>query len=476
MAERGLAHWARRIARALWALVMFTLPVTSFRYFPHFFGTTQVKPLAFAPLAVFLPLALALAWRRRDWRWLGVLPPLLVFVAAAGLATLLGLARNPVPLFGLPYAGRALRAWLSLAVGLSFFLGALLAHPTKDEVRFSLRWLYAGFLLTALWGTLQIGAIKVGVPPFATLSALQAKFSVHGLPPRRIAGMAYEPSWFADQLVGLYMPWLVAALLSGYALFRRRWLTAGLLVWAGVLLVFTYSRSGVLVAVAAAGAVLLVWGLGWGGRWLMQRWRQALGVGSVALLLLAAGLAVLLHNNYFASLFQVQPGQSFVEYVISARGGSRLAYTWAALTLFAEHPWLGVGLGGSGFYLRERLPEWAVTMLPEIARLTAPGHAVVLNPKNMYVRVLAETGVVGFLAFVTFLSTALGRVLAWWRRPTSFARFVAVGGLWVVVAVVLRWFTQDSLAMPNLWLGLGMTLGPLFHNRRETSEGPLEGA
>ncbi len=463
MAEQGV----QRVARAAWALVMFTLPVTSFRYFPHFFGTTQVKPLAFGPLAVFLPLALGLAWRRRDWRWLGVLPPFLVFVAGAGVSTLFGLARNPVPVFNLSYAGRALRAWLSLAVGLSFFLGALLAHTTEEDVRFSLRWLYAGFLVAALWGTLQIGAITVGVPSFSALSAVQRGFSVHGLTPRRIAGMAYEPSWFADQLVGVYMPWLVAALLSGYALFRRRWMTAGLLVWVGVLLVFTYSRSGVLVAVVAAGAVFIVWGLRWGWRWLLRRRRQALWVGGVVLLLLAAGFAVLLSNNYFASLFQLQPGQTFVDYVIGIRSGARLAYTWAALTLFAEHPWLGVGLGGSGFYLRERLPEWAVTVLPEIARLIAPGNAVVLNPKNMYARVLAETGLVGFLAFVTFLSTAFGRVLAWWRRPTPFARFVAVGGLWVLVAVTLRWITQDSLAMPNLWLGLGMTLGPLFHDGEE---------
>ncbi len=455
----------RTVARWLWALVMFFLPITSFRYYPHIFGTTQVKPLAFLPLMAYLPVGLWLAWKERRWRWLGALVPLVAFGLAALLSTMWGWLHSPLPLFGIGYLGRALRAWISFGVGLSFLLGALLAHQSEEDIRWSLRWLYVGFLWVALWGSLQIVAIKFYKPLWPLLNKVQKMFSIQGMMPRRISGMAYEPSWFADQLVSLYLPWLVAALLSGYALFRRWWWTAVLLAWAGVLLVFTYSRSGVLVAVGAAAAVVVLGALRWGGQrlraeTLARAWRRSLAAVAVAGLLVLVGGAVLMQNEYFASLFQRRPGQSWVDYFVGARSGARLAYAWAAMSSFDRSPWLGVGLGASGFNLYGDLPEWSAT-LPEIARYTSPYYHVFPNPKNMYVRLLAETGILGFMLFLAFVLYMLGQAMAWWREETPYARFMGMAGVWILAAVALRWFTQDSLAMPNVWLGLGMMLGPM---------------
>ena len=42
------------VARFLWAAVMLTLPVTSFRYFPFMGEATYVRPLSAYPLALLL--------------------------------------------------------------------------------------------------------------------------------------------------------------------------------------------------------------------------------------------------------------------------------------------------------------------------------------------------------------------------------------------------------------------------------------
>ena len=42
------------VARFLWAAVMLTLPVTSFRYFPFMGDATYVRPLSAYPLALLL--------------------------------------------------------------------------------------------------------------------------------------------------------------------------------------------------------------------------------------------------------------------------------------------------------------------------------------------------------------------------------------------------------------------------------------
>jgi len=45
-------------SRFLWGAVLFSLPVTSFRYFPFLGDTTYVRPLAFYPIAFLIPLLL----------------------------------------------------------------------------------------------------------------------------------------------------------------------------------------------------------------------------------------------------------------------------------------------------------------------------------------------------------------------------------------------------------------------------------
>jgi len=147
-----------------------------------------------------------------------------------------------------------------------------------------------------------------------------------------------------------------------------------------------------------------------------------------------------------------------VDYVVQARAGARLAYAWAAWQVFEEHPWLGVGLGGSGLYLYDHLPEWSRTELRDVAYALSPEHRPVLNPKSMYPRLLAETGIVGLAAFVAFVLGVLARAEGLARRREPQARFVGVAGWWLVAAMTVRWFTQDALSLPTFWIVAGIVL------------------
>jgi hypothetical protein len=49
-------------------------------------------------------------------------------------------------------------------------------------------------------------------------------------------------------------------------------------------------------------------------------------------------------------------------------------------------------LGASGFYIYQNLPDWSLTTVPEIASSLSPENRLYPNPKNLYVRLLAETG------------------------------------------------------------------------------------
>ncbi len=62
----------------------------------------------------------------------------------------------------------------------------------------------------------------------------------------------------------------------------------------------------------------------------------------------------------------------------------------------------GRGLGADGFYIYQNLPDWIMTMVPEIASQLSPTSTLYPNAKNLYVRLLAETGLIGFVLFLGF--------------------------------------------------------------------------
>jgi len=147
------------------------------------------------------------------------------------------------------------------------------------------------------------------------------------------------------------------------------------------------------------------------------------------------------------------------EFIVDNYAGARAAYTVGALGAYEESPLSGVGLGASGFYLYDHLPDWALTTVPEIARQLTPTSRLYPNPKNMYVRLLAETGLIGFAFFVMFLFSVLGEALTALRGKTPLARYLGIAGLFSWIALASYNFTQDSFATPNMWINFGILVG-----------------
>src|SRR5215203_5095920 len=93
-----------RMTRFLWGAALFTLPVTSFRYFPFLGDATYVRPLALYPIVLLLPLLLIqLIHGKISFPRAGALTPLTVFVLFALAATNFGALLDPLPLRGQDY-------------------------------------------------------------------------------------------------------------------------------------------------------------------------------------------------------------------------------------------------------------------------------------------------------------------------------------------------------------------------------------
>jgi O-antigen ligase len=456
------------VARALWAATLLTLPVTSFRYFPAGDGT-YVRPLAFYPLALLaVALLIQLVRGKRSFPRAPALTPLAIFLLVAAIASMLGILLTPVPLRGQDVTGRILRAWATVAMGISFFVVASWMNRREAELRFSIQWLMAGFALDILWSGVQGATFYLNLLPKPLVTHWQRLFSLRELiRTNRISGMAYEPSWLAGQISTIYMPWLFAALVSGVRVTRFKWLEPCLFALAALLLLATFSRGGLLTAGFAVGLTIIlvgrsqiraawVWFRSGFGR--ARNWVLRVAVVLLCGALAAGALLFLGQKGYVARLWNSRAA-SVSEFLIQNSAGARAAYLWGALTAYQAHPWLGVGLGASGFYIYSGLPDWALTTVPEIARQLSPENTLYPNPKNLYVRLLAETGLIGFMAFVAFQFSLLGDSLAALQQGAAIWRFLGIAAIFTWLALLAYNMTQDSFATPNLWINLGLLTG-----------------
>src|SRR5215213_5595207 len=324
------------ITRFLWGVALFTLPVTSFRYFPFLGESTYVRPLALYPIALLL-LVLILQVTRGGISLprAGTLTPLLGFVLIAITATSIGLLLDPLPLRGFEYFGRVVRAWITLVIGLSFFIAAVWMNRNEDDLRFSLRWLLAGFVLDVLWSGVQALAFYTPLLEKVTVTHWQRAFSMRELVrTNRVSGMAYEPAWLAGQIATVYLPWLFASLLTRWRVTRFKWLEVTLLGFAALLLLATFSRGGLLTAVGASVLTFLFVGRAevraardWfasgfqrGNNWLLRLGVIVLAIGALS----GAGL-FLGQKGYITRLFSTR-AESIEDFIIENSAGARAAY------------------------------------------------------------------------------------------------------------------------------------------------------
>ncbi len=474
---RRLSARLERPAWVVWLLLLITLPVTSFPHFPLNLGDTLVRPLSLYPLGVLL-LIDVLPALLSGWRPPRMFGPAFAFAIVVALVTAFNLLEPSLPFRGQEPLGRALRAAVTLIVGFGFLLATLRMTRTRERLLNSVHGLLAGMGIATAWGLLQGSRILWGWPYYIHLNAVQRLISIRDLFPGRISGLTYEPSWFADQLLGLALPFLIAAPLTGYRLFTKRW-PGRVIEWvflgaALIALLLTYSRGGLVtlgVAVAMGGIILAAdrWGgivrrkrrAGEGAGPAPRRWAGA-GARLGIVLAVVIGLIALirwfgLRNPYFALLWtQLSLIRDPTAYLLLVGAGTRLALLVASWSLFLQHPWVGVGLGQSGFDLLDNLPGWAYSRIEEVTFLVAPTSNLIPNPKNLWARLLAETGIIGTLPFVVFVLMVLIAALALMRQQDVRARYLGTAGMMSWLAVVVQGFSLDSFALPTMWLSFGI--------------------
>ena len=513
-----------KVSAIAWAFFLIALPVTSFPYFPGGVGgDTLIRPLSVYPLMLLLVLVTLprLFTRPLPRTFL----PLLAFSVVALASSVLGMLYGVDALKGVSMAERLVRNLVTLGIGGAIYLTVALYCTTWEALDRSLRWLYAGFAIALLWGSLQaVYVIHYSPGYFKLLSAVQSFISTRRLFTTRISGLTYEPKWFAEQISFLLLPWLLGAIIQKRSAFQWRFTTPWhiwqkktarredtgqedsteentgrenpaptkrrevtvemlLLGWAVGVLIFTYSRTGLFILLMAAFLSVL-----FAARQRREQraismprarphsrsrvWLQALlAVVVLGTVILLAGT----QNRYFSRFWRYwtdenrPANKTYLEYIAVRQ---RLVYWETAYHIYEAYPWLGVGLGNYAFYFDAMLPDQPWNQQPEIIRQLTPGEGSVrlITPKNLYARLLAETGLVGTIVFTTFVIAVLGCALALWLAPPDSdrrARYWGVSGLLGMAIFCAVIFSFDSFAIPNFWVVFGLITAAAHIPRQE---------
>jgi len=325
------------------------------------------------------------------------------------------------------------------------------------------------------------------------LNAAQKYISIRKLFTNRVSGLTYEPNWFADQISFLLLPWLLASVLSGYSVFkwRWRWVTIELMLlgWALAIIPFTFSRAGLLVMMFLLVVGLLFFrsskkneqGEGAKGNF---PWRRII---EAAILLIVLALLIFIagsRNDFFARIWDYwerAPNEGYISYVVDyfeyLGFGARFTYMETAYKIFDQHPLLGVGLGNYVFYFNENLADRPLAVVPEVLRLVVPESVGgrLITPKNLIIRIMAETGILGLSTFIAFIMAILGSALYLWFSHNKEVKFWGIGGLLGLIAFGLIAFSFDSFAIPNMWVVFGLiTAAMRLARRKSISSGLLE--
>lgn len=215
----------------------------------------------------------------------------------------------------------------------------------------------------------------------------------------------------------------------------------------GLALVLSFSRGAWLGAAAAAGTMVVFWPR----RRLLGLTLGVAALGLVVGLLRAGALpaSVAARFDAIGEVTQVFSARDVRGEQIEEANFSlleRIAHWQAAVAMADANPWLGVGLGNwDAAYPDFSLINWRAPL----------GHA-----HNIYLNVLAETGLVGLLAYAAMWIAIVWVTLRALRDSRGWRRGLAVGllGVWVHLAVHQL---VDNLYVNNLHLYFGTLLGVL---------------
>ena len=498
MIKTKLNQFRSVIASIMFGAMFLLLPVSSFPVLSKVFGGTSVAPLSVIP-AIILVILLVLPTVFKYQLFSAQFKPLILFFLSALISTFFAFFRNMPSFRDTHFLKNAIESVITLLMGFAFYY--LCAHflTTEEKIAKALQWLNIGAIFMIVFSALQTVFIRTPVEFYpAWLGNLIYKTSSSGkIFPRRISGFAFEPSWLAHQLNILYLPVWLGFSVKGYSVFKarlfKRFTVENLFLLAGIVMLFlSFSRIGWITF----GVLIVYLSMRFSNTLLnkaithletkrnkqLKRWQYwllkmtmwiAVLLGGVCLALIAGFVISKLDKYRTADIlnFEAMRHMGILGWANLIKIAERLVYWIIGFRTFQLHPWIGVGLGAIGYFFSSTVPSFGYR-LPDVVHFMNYENFIP-NAKNIWSRILGETGIIGTALFISwlYLQWKAAAELEKENHSTFYQSFGLVGKL-VVIAFIFEGFSMDTFGLPYYWIAFGLVVAAwrILKNDSKTPE------
>ena len=269
----------------------------------------------------------------------------------------------------------------------------------------------------------------------------------------RLRSLTAEASYLG-MYIGFVLPWI----LSGFFQYntKRRYLFLILFVYISLMCIMTMSRTGYVAYIIE----ILVWGYLFAEDLVKEKF--AIAVSVILFFVVIVGSSEFFEQwEEYASLDMLEILTSLLQWegAHNVSNISRYGSQIAALSMFCDFPFCGVGFGMFGFHAVDYYPAWAWESY-EIARWW--GVNSVVDPAwppshGLYARILGETGICGFILWGVML-------LHLWKEATTSVRacvdrrekIFCRNCLLSFLAVIMSGFNVDAFRILFMWIVYAM--------------------
>jgi len=362
-------------------------------------------------------------------------------------------------------------AYITLLIGIAFFVLPVHYLETHKQISKTLRVIYFTFLPVFFWSLFQFVFENFfgGYPLW--MENFQKFFSTSGLLyDGRVTGFAFEPSWLANQLNMLYIPFFLGSLLSGYTIFKKKLFHISLetiFLLASIFLLFlTKSRIGWITFIFCFLYVILAF-----YKDLMKKLRNRFMTFKkkmwdyvIPVLLVIILISIIFSGIYISSKFdprmervlkiETYKNRDFNSIANEFLFAERILYWETGWKIFNDHPMIGVGQGNYGFYFEKYMPAFAYVLDEPRDILFRANYQA--NNKNLWTRLLSETGIIGFIIYVTWMILLWNQGSELKKKQNQTSIFFGHVMKIALIALVFEGFSIDSFALPYIWMIFGI--------------------
>ena len=491
-----------KICEIVWAIALICLPLTSFPLLSSLYGGL-VAPLSILPFLILLLIwVLPLVIRK------GELPketiPLVVFTLMAIISCAAAYFFYVPGFKGKSLPGQEIRGLITLAVGITFFLVITSWVKNTETLKKSWKYITIGGIISLIWTAIQAYFILRHANEYPYwLNQIQSWLVITpvSFTPKygRVNGLTYEASWYAHQMVMIYLPIWIAASYHKTSAFKLRVFHISvenvLLVFGLVTFFLSSPRIGLISFLLMIVYLFMRLNLLFHRKIVehISKWKVFLQRESSKtwIRLITSLLIVLVYTLIFVGVFffAIQRDkrlttlinkpptiQEIVGLVTLDQSTlielshrfiflERMVYWLNGWNVFNHYPWLGVGLGNAGFFFPKYAPSvgWATFEIRNVLYYLTQ----LPNVKSFWFRLLAETGLIGFSLFLSWFYILFQSSRFSQHNHDATIKTFAFAGQLALLAFIGEGLSIDSFAMPYFWVIAGFIAAIALIYRRE---------